>query len=343
MKEKSILIHIKNQEALEDFVKLLKDPNLKDQINYSHEIKAMVSEFLNNGWKVYLGTLINFNIENEIYNNLYCVNEDKYYDLTIDEVNKKISTMIVRNVGPLEPMFEKLANYLNYLIINYKGKVINNPKAMLKGMSKYYLGEIEEEKLKDINIIAIPTKIFSNTVTFDEIVKHYPKDREKYLIKSLSGELSNSLKCLKDIDEEFLRYKEPKVQGWIIQPIKEEIWNGEFQFVFLDKQLIYSQEKKYNIDGSEVPSQKNRSISKYTPTDKENEILVNLIKYFENFYNISIDICRIDVMKDENNNLILLEFEMVNPGFFIVYMDENDKDIKKIVESIRLYCEKNLI
>ena len=47
-------------------------------------------------------------------------------------------------------------------------------------------------------------------------------------------------------------------------------------------------------------------------------------------------------MKDKSGNLILLEFEMVNPGFFIVYMNDNDKDIKNIVEAIRLYCEKNL-
>ena len=65
----------------------------------------------------------------------------------------------------------------------------------------------------------------------------------------------------------------------------------------------------------------------------------NVIDYFKKLYNIQIDICRIDFMKNSNNQPILIEFEMVNPGFFIKYMKKDTKTIKHIVKEIRLYCE----
>ena len=53
-------------------------------------------------------------------------------------------------------------------------------------------------------------------------------------------------------------------------------------------------------------------------------------------------IVRIDFFKDSNNTPILLEFEMVNPGFFIGYMAEHDNDIHRIVSFVRRYCERNI-
>jgi len=68
-----------------------------------------------------------------------------------------------------------------------------------------------------------------------------------------------------------------------------------------------------------------------------------LVEYFERFYNLSIDICRIDFMKTDDGRMKLLEFEMVNPGFFIGYMKEHDIAIKNITTSIRKYCENRII
>ena len=44
-------------------------------------------------------------------------------------------------------------------------------------------------------------------------------------------------------------------------------------------------------------------------------------------------------MKNGKGEPILIEFEMVNPGFFIGYMKEDDEEIKNIVRRIRNYCE----
>ena len=59
-----------------------------------------------------------------------------------------------------------------------------------------------------------------------------------------------------------------------------------------------------------------------------------------NLYDLNIDICRIDFIKDDSNKPILLEFEMVNPGFFIGYMEKGDTDIQNIINKLIDYCEK---
>ena len=104
---------------------------------------------------------------------------------------------------------------------------------------------------------------------------------------------------------------------------------------------IYAQSKKY-IHDTNIPSQKTRKLSKYTPSHSEIDTFKKLINYFEQFYKIQINICRIDFMKNKEHKPILLEFEMVNPGFFIKYMGKQDTDISNIISSIRQYCENKL-
>lgn len=340
MKNKSILIHVKNEEALNNYMRMLRNKQYDDIKPYSKEVRAMIEEFMENQWDVYLATISDFDIEKGIYKNFYFINKDENRNMSIEEVNDKISVMIIRNIGSVELNFRQIQEYLNYLIQNYKGKILNNPKAMLKGMTKHYLIQIDPTELLKYNLLTIPTEIFSKEVTFEEICKRYPNNRERYLIKPVTGELSNSLKCLAEIDEEFLRYKEQKVGGWIIQEIQEDVWNGEYQLSFLNGELIYAQKKVYPKDDNRVPNQKNRVISKYYPEEKEIDNMKKVIEYFSKLYNIKIDLCRIDFMKNNDGIPKLLEFEMVNPGFFIGYMEEHDIAIKNITRSIRIYCEK---
>ena len=336
MKNKTVLIHVKDNEALNNYIRMIENNKFDDVVKYSKEIRRMIEEFYSNNWKVYLTTIENF--KNGIWKNVYYVNENKRLDFTINQINEKINFMIIRNLGSVEGNFDIISEYLNFLIDNYKGHALNNPTAMRKGMTKNYLVEIDRKELEKIGMLTIPTQIYDKKVTYNQITNEY-NNLEEYLIKPSTGELSNSLKCLKDIDEEFLRYKESKVGGWIIQPIKKDIWNGEYQLVFVGGNLIYAQKKNYPFNGQNLPNQKNRIIEKYNPSEKEINIGKRVIEYFSNLYNIKLDICRIDFMKNENGMPILIEFEMVNPGFFIGYMDENDEAIKNITRKIRQYCE----
>ena len=337
--KKSVLIYVRNNEALDNYIRMLRNGQFDDEIPYSKEVERMIKEFKENRYEVFLGTMFNFDTEHGMFNNVYQISSDERRNMTIHDINNEISIMIIRNLGSVEANFDMIQKCLKYLLENYKGKTINDINSMLKGMTKNYLVEIDPDKLRKIGMETIPSNIFPNTVSFSEICENYPLDRENYLIKPVTGELSNSLKCLADIDEQFLRYKENKVGGWVIQPIQKDIWNGEFQISFLNGQPVYAQEKTYPKDGN-VPNQKERTILKFHPTEHEISIMQNVIKYFSELYNLNIVLCRIDFMKDSNGVPKLLEFEMVNPGFFIGYMKENDIDIKNITEAIRKYCDE---
>lgn len=334
MKMKKVLIYLKDDKTISKYQILL---NEGYEGKYSHEVKEMINEFMSNGWNVYLTSIDNFDEDSNKYKRVYDVRKAKNFELPIAKANEQIDAIIIRVIGSIEGNFHNIKKHLSYLEVNYRGLVINDPKAMIKGMTKHYLTEMDKEQLKEIKFI--PTEIYENTVKFSELSKKY-QNKNEYLIKPVSGELSNSLMNLNEVTEEILRYKEDKVLGWVIQPIMKEIWNGEYQIVFLDKNPIYAQKKEYTNKESTIPSQKGRKIHKYMPTDEELKIGKKLIDYFTKKYDLKIHICRIDFMKDEKNKPILLEFEMVNPGFFIGYMKENDKDIKNIVQNIREYCDK---
>ena len=334
---KTVLIYLKNDETITKYKSFLIE-GYKESETYSHEVKEMINEFINNNWNVYLSSIDNFDEKENKYIRIYDIKNNNDITLTIDEVNDKVQAMIIRVIGSIEGNFYNIKRHLIYLENNYHGLVINNPKAMIKGMTKHYLTEIDEKELDGIRLI--PTDIYDNKVKVTKLNNNY-NNKNDYLIKPLSGELSNSLMNLSDVTEEILRYKENKVLGWVVQPIMKEIWNGEYQMVFLGKELIYSQKKEYENNKSLIPNQKKRTLIKYNPTEKEISIGKKLIDYFSKKYDLKIHICRIDFMKDKDEKPILLEFEMVNPGFFIGYMEENDKDIKNITKSIRKYCEKN--
>ena len=334
----SILIHVRCSESIDDFKRLEKN-GYNDDTLYSKEVRFMIEEFKSNGWNVYVSSIECFN--NGTWNKVLNVNEDKIEVMDINDINNKIDVMIIRVLGSVEHQFNMIHNYLEYLSNNYKGIAINNPKTMLKGMTKHYLCEIDADELSKIGIRIINSKIFDNTVSYKEICD-YCKTPEEYLLKPVCGELSYSVKNIASIDEDYLRKKEDRVHGWVVQPIMNEIYDGEYQMSFLNGKLIYSQKKNYPVKENGVPNQEERIIGKYHPTDSEIQIMESVINYFKNLYNIEIHICRTDFMKDSKGTPILLEFEMVNPGFFIGYMEENDSDIKIITSNIRLYCERLL-
>lgn len=339
---KNILIHVKNDELIEKYKKYEKNGYPKEK-DYSKEIMYTIKEFINNGYNVFLTSIDNFDYQNNKFNRIYNINNDKNISLSINELNELIDIILIRVIGSIEGNFDNIQKYLKYLKDNYNGIVLNNLKSMLKGMTKDYLLDFQNDKeyINSLGIELIPTKKYNNNITLEEIKKDI-KNVNKYIIKPSSGELSNSVSNLSNIDENYLKRKENKVKGWIVQPIINEIWNGEYQMMFIGKELLYSQKKEYIENYESIPDQKNRILKKYNPTSSEIEKGINLIKYVENLYDINIDICRVDFIKNKINDPILLEFEMVNPGFFIGYMNENDENIIKITKKLRDYVEEKI-
>ena len=326
-----------NKKIINNYREYEKNGYPKEKI-YSKEIRYMIREFKKNNWNIYLATLKNFNYDSEKWSNIYSISDDEFLDVTIDKANEIFDIFLIRVIGSIEGNFNNIKKYLTYISKKFNGLILNNPKAMLKGMTKHYLEEIDTNYLYKLGIKSIPTKIYNKDVSLNTITNNYD-NLDKYIIKPVSGELSNSLFNLSNITEENLRYKEKLVQGWVVQPIMEEVWNGEYQMMFLNKELIYSQKKEYLSNSNNIPNQKDRKLIKYIPNTDEINKMKNLINYFETKYNFKLDICRIDFLKDDNNIPILLEFEMVNPGFFIGYMEKDDDDIVKIINKIIIYCQ----
>lgn len=339
---KNILIHVKNDEQIDKYSKYEKFgyPNEKD---YSKEIMYTIKEFKNNDYNVFLTSIDNFDYENNLYKRIYNINKDINNSFSMDIVNELFDAMIIRVIGSIEGNFNDIQKYLNYIDKNYNKVVLNNPKSMIKGMTKDYLLDLQFDKeyIKELGINLIPTRKYERKVTLYQI-ENEMCNMNKFIIKPISGELSNSVSNLSEIDDDFLRRKENKVKGWLVQPIVNDIWNGEYQIMFIGKELLYSQKKVYLENYESIPDQKNRKLLKYNPTNEEIKVGLDLIEYMESLYNINIDICRFDFIKDKNNNPILLEFEMVNPGFFIGYMNENDIDIKKITKKLREYTDEKI-
>ena len=71
-------------------------------------------------------------------------------------------------------------------------------------------------------------------VSFSEICEAYPTNREQYLIKPVTGELSNSLECLSDIDEE--------------NPDKEQV------ITEIDNYAIKKTKKGENLEDTHLPT-----------------------------------------------------------------------------------------
>lgn len=105
MKKKSVLLSVKNTEAVVNYMRMIRNKKYDDEQPYSKEVRSMIEEFSNNEWIVYLGTLDNFDTKNDVFNKIYCVQKDEVLDMKIDQINEDISIMIIRNVGSIEQKF----------------------------------------------------------------------------------------------------------------------------------------------------------------------------------------------------------------------------------------------
>ena len=106
--EKSVMMHIRSEETLKKYISIQNGEQKYDIKEISSEVRNLTKEFLNQGWTVYLTSLDNIDIQNKMWKNVYCVNNNERYDFDIQKVNEKIKILIIRNVGSVEGNFEKL-------------------------------------------------------------------------------------------------------------------------------------------------------------------------------------------------------------------------------------------
>lgn len=299
-----MIIILKNPQDIYE-----KSNQLSDKINL--ETLLFTNALKSNSEKVFW-TCLDWFQENKIHifdpitkQNLMC---------NYKNIDKIDNIVLFKHMGSVEGQIEKIKSIFKNLETNSNLRIINNTNVFLYGFDKKYLLE-----LKKTGFPVIPTKLYSNKTSFNELDNEY-KILSNYLIKPTTGELSNSVKLLSDIDDNWLRYKETKVNNWLIQEFQNDIWNGEYQTVFFNNSLSHAHKKLFEKSNSQkLPSNNLRKFYEYNPNNKEIDLAMDIKKFVEQKLQTHIDYFRFDFIKDKNNNPKILEFEMVNPGFFLMY------------------------
>lgn len=293
--------------------------------NFNAELDTFSYAFENSMWECYWTCMDFVNFENKeiiIYNR----KRDKYQSIQLSQLDSEIGFIIFKYLGSVEGQRDKILATITLLEQEYSGIIINHPITM-----KYF---IDKKYLKDMEIRGFPnliknTSIFENNVKYTELVENAEKlgRTSEFIIKPLTGELANSFSLLNDADEAFLRRKQNKVGGWILQPLTPHIWNGEHRLIFIGNMCSIGLKKIYiKKDSNQIlPNEKERVFCNYIPTKDELGWATNIRKMWEDSMNHKIYYFRLDFVKDENNKPYMLEFEALNPGFGFSVIPEKSR------------------
>lgn len=349
IKANGIYFSDKNQRSTDSLTDEMKDIFAR---NLNIELDQFTYTFHHSRWNVYWTCMDLINHETGELTVYHPLN-GKYLPqpIKIIELHQWCSHVIFKYLGSVESQHDKILKSLKSLK-SYAGVIINHPDTIEYALRKdYYM------KLKEAGFPVIEnTRIFENTVKYEELVhwveleigKH-PRD---FIIKPVTGELANSLDVLSEIGkprpglksttlsarltnierqvnqadakrvqdetpDEWLRRKESKVGGWIVQEYHHDVWNGEYRLVFFGKICVLGLRKKY-LKFSEdqiIPSEKYRVFDTYRATDEELELARDVRDYWEKNLGKKVHFFRFDFIKSEDGSEIkILEFEAVNPG-----------------------------
>lgn len=345
-RKKSVLIHAADHKMLQANV-LHKDPTRMARLtedeqeivknSMSNELHYITDACIENGWSVFWCTLEDTDIEMLHFASVYDVINGEYLSLTNAELNNRIDVVLARVLGSIEGKLSTVKRYFEKLRESFEGITINDPTSAIYGLRKDYLFE-----LAGAGYPTIATDYFENTVTFSELEQKYRGSMDLHLVKPVTGELSNSLRVLGETDEKFFRHKESLVGGWLVQPVMSEIWQGEYQLFFLGDSCTYANKKIYHQDPEHpvIPSQKNRLIHPYVPQEDELALARHIKAFWRDHLHLETDIFRLDFIKTANGSPIIVEFETVNPGFFIKYIDDERR--KKIATDFEVFLTQRL-
>jgi hypothetical protein len=319
-----VLQHLAGERMLEANAALL-DPALgaaereRALALASHEVHCFTQRFRDAGWACYWYVLDDKDVDPLHLREVYDVTTGRRSELAIDELNATVDAILVRTLGPVEIRRGIIGRYFARLGSDFRGITINDPRAAQYGLRKDYLFE-----LMRAGVPTIPTAYFPRSVAFAELADRYAGALRDHIIKPVTGELSNSFALLADIDEQSLRWKERKVGGWLVQPIAPEIWNGEYQLLFIGDRCANGCRKVYERYAPDVivPSQEHRRFELYAPSADEVQFALGVRDFFLDRHGLHNDIFRLDFVKDADGAPVLLEFEMVNPGSFIRYLED---------------------
>lgn len=310
-----MLIFVKNEEILEsNIANLEKDIIDTETLSYTKEALKRAD--------CYFTCLSFIDFDNKTIKLVSIPNKEET-TVKIEELHDKAPATLLKQVGSIEAQKDVIRQTLDLFEENYKGTFVNNPKFMRYGMRKDYLLVLQEN-----NFPVIGTRIYDKGTTKAEMLKD-AEDGKKYIIKPLTGELSNSVSFMDEIDDEWLRRKEWIVEGWVVQPFIEEIWDGEVQLRFIGNDNIYTLKKLCNNKeaNANLPNQHDRQWERIEASNEMKELSLKIKSFFENDMNLGdIHYCRVDLIPT-SEGIKILEFEMVNPGMGYFFLENEEKEV----------------
>jgi hypothetical protein len=337
---KTIIVHVANRSMLDANIAYrtgTKDERIAVENSKSSELHYVTEALLKNGWNVYWALLENIDLDTLHFRQLYDVQHETYVEYELQQLNDNVDVILARVLGSVEGKLATVKRYFERLQQSFNGITVNDPASVILGLRKDYLFE-----LINAGFNTIATDYYESTVSFAELETKYAGRLHEHIVKPVTGELSNSLKILRDTGEQFFRHKESKVGGWLVQPVMPEIWDGEYQLFFLGDNCTHANKKVYvrSDEHPIIPSQENRLIDPYEPSNSEIALARQLKQFYIDFFGVNTDIFRLDFMKDADGTPIIVEFETVNPGFFIRYISDDRK--LKIAEDFEAFLSKRV-
>ena len=345
---RQILFYAKHPKQIEANAKVL-DTNFSkfadidvhsDKTVESIELDVMTKVFSKKGWECHWTCLDWLNLGNGTIQ-FFEPFKQTTQTIKLNQLSEDFTVIVFRIIGTVEGKRALIDKAIDTLQGNFSGLLINHPETMKYGIKKDYIMELQKNGFP-----VIPSRYFDTTVSYADLYKATDPTKE-YIIKSITGELSNSFAKVENADcvkyyhkdsntevetekvengEQYLRRKENLIGGWLLQPYYKDILDeGEFQLVFFRDTFSHGLKKTYKKQiGFDLPSQKQREINLYNPTDEEIDLALRIKDFFEKILLKPIYTFRFDYLKLKNGEIKILEFEILNPGFFIGYLKDDE-------------------
>ena len=347
---KKILLFGKNSDQLYANLQKLQGHPVGGSIAPSPEVDIMTRVLVENGWGCYWTCISFFHSENEMR---YCdPSQGKMFTLQLQDLSSTFDVIVFRVLGSVDSNLKEISRVISLLEKHFGGLLINHPETMKYGLRKDYLLD-----LQSAGFPVISSTYLKNDIPFSDIINKISNEGlKKHLIKSVTGELGVSIAVIQDTEkifdvpnsreengEAYLRRKQEKVGGWLLQPIIEEIWQGEYQLIYFGDTLSHGFYKSYERgeENMMVPSQKYRNWQVYEPSIFETTIALNIKKYLQEKLSKPTHLFRMDFIKISESEIKILEFELFNPGILLLDPNQENVDIE-IVKNFERELVKQL-
>jgi glutathione synthase/RimK-type ligase-like ATP-grasp enzyme len=187
--------------------------------------------------------------------------------------------------------------------VSSQSKLVNPYETILWNMDKRYLQELSQK----VNVV--PTEVYDSLDenNYKEALRRY----SEIVIKPLIGAAGFHTFRVSDFDPEIC--DKLNSVAVIIQPFMEKvITEGEYSYLFFNDRFSHCIVKRPRKGEFRVQDEHGGSYQRYLPTEGEIE---EAKKYLHSHQNSSF-YARVDIVKNEHGEMVLMELELIEPQLF---------------------------